>query len=62
MAAAPDHAAICIDVEQIDDHRQQAFEVQAGVERRWIDESEGDASDDACGRSPSWPQDDRRVA
>jgi hypothetical protein len=43
MAAAPEYAAIAIDVEQIDDYRQQAFQVQAGVERRWLDESERDA-------------------
>lgn len=43
MTAAPDYAAIAIDVRQIDDHRQQAFEVQAGVERRWLDASERDA-------------------
>ena len=43
MTAAPGYAAIAIDVGQIDDHRQQAFEVQAGVERRWLDESERDA-------------------
>lgn len=43
MAAAPDYAAIAIDVEQIDDHRQPAFEVEAGVDRRWLDEGERDA-------------------
>jgi hypothetical protein len=43
MAAAPDYAAIAIDVEQIDDHRQPAFEVEAGVDRRWLDEDEREA-------------------
>ena len=43
MAVAPDYAAIAIDVDQIDDHRQPAFEVETGVDRRWLDESERDA-------------------
>jgi hypothetical protein len=43
MTAACDYAAIAIDVEQIDDHRQPAFQVQAGVDRRWLDSSERDA-------------------
>jgi Pyridoxamine 5'-phosphate oxidase len=40
MAAAPDYAAVAIEVEQIDDHRQVEFLVEAGVDRRWLDESE----------------------
>jgi hypothetical protein len=43
MAAAPDYAAVAIEVEQIDDHRQPAFLVEAGVARRWLDEPERDA-------------------
>jgi hypothetical protein len=43
MAGAPDYAAIAIDVEQIDDHRQPAFQVQAGVDRSWIQHTERDA-------------------
>jgi len=43
MAAAPDYAAVAIDVEQIDDHRQAEFLVEAGVDRRWLDETERDA-------------------
>jgi hypothetical protein len=43
MADAPDYAAVAIDVEQIDDHRQAAFLVEAGVDRRWLDEGERDA-------------------
>ena len=43
MAAAPDYAAVAIDVEEIDDHRQEAFLVEAGVDRRWLDEVERDA-------------------
>jgi hypothetical protein len=43
MAAAPGYAAVAIDVEQIDDHRQAAFLVEAGVDRRWLDEGERDA-------------------
>jgi hypothetical protein len=40
LAATPDYAAVAIDVEQIDDHRQPAFEVESGVGRRWLDEDE----------------------
>jgi hypothetical protein len=40
MAAAPDYAAVAIDVQHIDDHRQAAFLVEAGVDRRWLDEGE----------------------
>jgi hypothetical protein len=42
MAASPNYVAIAIDVEQIDDHRQPAFEVDAGAGRRWVDEAERD--------------------
>ena len=40
MASAPDYAAVAIDVEHIDDHRQPAFTVEAGVDRRWVDDGE----------------------
>ena len=40
MACAPDYAAVAIDVEHVDDHRQAAFEVTAGIDRRWRDEAE----------------------
>ena len=40
MAATPDYAAVAIDVEQIDDHRQAALEVDSGVGRLWLDEAE----------------------
>jgi hypothetical protein len=43
MAAAPDYAAVAIDVEQIDDHRQPEFLVEAGVDRRWLDVAARDA-------------------
>jgi pyridoxamine 5'-phosphate oxidase-like protein len=43
MAAAPDYAAVAIEVEQIDDHRQAEFVVEAGVNRRWLDEGARDA-------------------
>jgi Pyridoxamine 5'-phosphate oxidase len=43
MAAAPDYAAVAIEVEHVDDHRQEAFVVEAGVGRRWTDEGERDA-------------------
>lgn len=38
MAAAPDYAAVEIDVDDIDDHRQPEFVVEAGVDRRWLDD------------------------
>jgi hypothetical protein len=40
MASGPDYAAIAIDVEQVDDHRQTAFRVDSGVGREWVDEGE----------------------
>jgi hypothetical protein len=40
MTDAADYAAVEIDVTAVDDHRQAAFTVEAGVERRWIDEGE----------------------
>jgi Pyridoxamine 5'-phosphate oxidase len=40
MPAGPDYAAVAIEVEHIDDHRQPAFTVEAGVDRRWVDEGE----------------------
>jgi hypothetical protein len=43
MPGDPEYVAIAIDVEQIDDHRQQAFQVSAGVDREWIDEAERSA-------------------
>ena len=43
LAVAPDYAAVAIEVEHVDDHRQDAFLVEAGVDRRWIDERERDA-------------------
>ena len=43
LAVAPDYAAVAIEVEHVDDHRQDAFLVEAGVDRRWIDDGERDA-------------------
>ena len=40
MDVAPDYAAVEIEVEHVDDHRQAAFVVEAGVDRRWIDADE----------------------
>ena len=40
MERAPDYAAVAIDVEHIDDHRQAAFRIEAGIDRRWVDEHE----------------------
>jgi hypothetical protein len=35
-----DYAAVTIEVDEIDDHRQPAFVVEAGPDRRWVDEDE----------------------
>jgi hypothetical protein len=43
MADAPDFAAVAIDVTDVDDHRQPAFTVEAGVDRAWVDETEREA-------------------
>lgn len=40
MPDAPDYAAVELTVTGIDDHRQAAFTVEAGADRRWIDEDE----------------------
>ena len=40
MATAPDYAAVAIDVEEVDDHRQAAFAVESGIDWRWRDEDE----------------------
>jgi hypothetical protein len=42
MAADPDYAAVAIDVEHVDDHRQPAFTVTGGVDREWVDTTERD--------------------
>jgi len=43
MAEDPDYAAVAIDVTDVDDHRQPAFTVEAGVDRAWVDETEREA-------------------
>ena len=43
LAAMPDYAAVAIEVEQVDDHRQPAFEVDSGIGRRWLDDNEQSA-------------------
>jgi hypothetical protein len=40
MPDAPDYAAVKITVSEVDDHRQPAFTVEAGADRRWIDQNE----------------------
>jgi hypothetical protein len=40
MEGAPDYAAIEIEVESIDDHRQPEFLVESGVHWRWADGQE----------------------
>ncbi|WP_227979883.1 hypothetical protein [Nocardia spumae] len=40
MPGAEDYVAVAIDVEVIDDHRQGAFEVAAGIQRTVLDEPE----------------------
>jgi hypothetical protein len=63
LAGAPDHVAVAVDVEHVDDHRQPAFSVDSGVGRRWVDESEQRAlgervaalRDLAASRERGWP-------
>jgi Pyridoxamine 5'-phosphate oxidase len=43
MVDASDYAAVAIDVTELDDHRQPAFTVEAGVDRAWVDETEREA-------------------
>jgi hypothetical protein len=40
MARAPEYAAVALDVEHIDDHRQGATAVTSGVGVRWTDEDQ----------------------
>ncbi|MFQ6325792.1 hypothetical protein ACLMAL_06585 [Nocardia sp. CWNU-33] len=40
LPGAPDYVAVRIDVEVIDDHRQSAFEVADGIQRKVLDASE----------------------
>jgi hypothetical protein len=39
MGVDPDYAAVAIDVTAVDDHRQPAFRVTAGVDRDWVDDT-----------------------
>jgi Pyridoxamine 5'-phosphate oxidase len=39
MAADPEYVAVMIDVAHVDDHRQPAFRVTAGVDREWVDDA-----------------------
>jgi Pyridoxamine 5'-phosphate oxidase len=43
MADDADYVAVAIDVAEVDDHRQPAFVVEAGVDRAWLDEAEREA-------------------
>lgn len=43
LAGARDYVAVAIDVTEVDDHRQPAFTVEAGVDRAWIDPTEREA-------------------
>jgi hypothetical protein len=38
MAVDPEYVAVVIDVAQVDDHRQPAFRVTAGIDREWVDD------------------------
>jgi Pyridoxamine 5'-phosphate oxidase len=40
LADAPDYVAVAIAVDAVDDHRQDAFTVTAGVDRDWVDDDE----------------------
>ena len=39
MAVDPEYVAVAIEVAQVDDHRQPAFRVTAGIGREWVDEA-----------------------
>ncbi len=39
MAVDPEYIAVAIEVAQVDDHRQSAFRVTAGIDREWVDEA-----------------------
>jgi hypothetical protein len=43
MAQDPDYVAVAIDVTEVEDHRQPAFTVEAGVDRAWVDDTERQA-------------------
>jgi Pyridoxamine 5'-phosphate oxidase len=43
LAGAPDYVAVEIAVDAVDDHRQAAFQVTAGVDRSWLDDDERNA-------------------
>ena len=43
MVDDADYVAVAIDVAEVDDHRQPAFVVEAGVDRAWLDEAEREA-------------------
>jgi hypothetical protein len=38
MAVDPEYVAVSIAVDHVDDHRQSAFRVTAGVDREWADQ------------------------
>lgn len=40
LAGTTDYVGVVIDVEEIDDHRHDAFVIESGVNRRWLDEGE----------------------
>jgi hypothetical protein len=40
LESDPDYAGVAIEVEHVDDHRQPAFTVDAGVSREWRDTGE----------------------
>jgi hypothetical protein len=39
MAVDPEYDAVLVAVDHVDDHRQSAFQVTAGVDREWVDEA-----------------------
>jgi len=39
MAVDADYVAVAIEVTAVDDHRQPAFRVTAGVDRAWVDDA-----------------------
>jgi hypothetical protein len=40
LAGTTEYVGVAIDVEQIADHRHEAFVVESGIDRRWLDRDE----------------------
>lgn len=59
MPDAADYAAVRIDVDVIDDHRQSAFAVAQGIQRTVLDPSELHALESRVATLRSWAEDEK---